>query len=571
MLCDRFQDHAIDRPFHDHTRKGREIMKLGIPIEERYFEKPKRLRTASGYPVKEIYEPEDIKGTDYRRDIGRAGEYPFTRGIFPDMYRGRMWSLREICGYDSPRRTNERIKFLLSEGESALNVIPDLPTQNGIDSDHPRAQGSVGVQGPPWCSMQDMEIMMEGVPFEGVSMTLSVYLMPVFVFYITAAEKAGASLKNLRGTILNDTLSFPLVRFNAPVVPQDVGIRMTTDTILFCDQFVPKFYPLNVGSEGLRESGATAAQEIAFDFCLARHYIKNALKRGGDIDKIARRITFTHRCGIDIFEEVAKFRAARRVWARMMKEEFGAKDPRTMTYKVHVVTKGSDLIPQQPENNIVRIAYQALAAVLGGVQSVHTTSYDEPICLPTEESQRIAVRTQQILAYETGVVNVADPLGGSYYVEYLTNKLDEEITKIMDELKDRIAEYAWEGKLLEMMHKNAVEEQKEIENGEKIVVGLNRFTVSEEAEREIEIHEPSQDAVNEHLNNLKKLRETRDTEAVRMKLEELRKAIEIPDKNTVPYVMEAARVYATLGEIMGVFRMAYGHPYDAFGDLEYPF
>ncbi|MFC1859578.1 methylmalonyl-CoA mutase family protein [Thermodesulfobacteriota bacterium] len=547
------------------------MMKTEMSIEERYFEKPKRLRTASGYDLREIYEPEDIESTEYSRDIGRAGEYPYTRGIFSDMYRGRMWSLREICGYASPAETNRRIKYLLEEGESALNVIPDLPSQNGMDSDHPRALGGVGLQGIPWSSMQDMEIMMEGVPFEEVSMTMSVYIMPVLVFYLAAAEKAGASLKNIRGTILNDALSFPLVRFNNESMPQDVAVRMTTDTILFCDQFVPKFYPINIGSEGLRESGATAAQEIAFDFCLARYYIINALERGADIDRVARRVTFTARCGVDIFEEAAKFRAARRVWARMMKEEFGAKDPRTMSYKVHVVTKGSDLIPQQPENNIVRIAYQALASVLGGVQSLHTTSYDEPICLPTEESQRIAVRTQQILAYETGVVNVADPLGGSYYVEHLTNKLDEEITKIIDELKDNIAQYAWDGKLLTMMHENAVKEQREIEDGEKIVVGLNKFTVPEEAEKEINLHEISQDDVNEHLNNLKNLRESRDTEQVRTTLEELRKAAETKDTNTVPYVMKAAKAYATLGEIMGVMRMAFGHPYDAFGDLEYPF
>ncbi|MFC1859501.1 methylmalonyl-CoA mutase family protein [Thermodesulfobacteriota bacterium] len=546
-------------------------MATEISIAERYFEKPKRLRTASGYDLKEIYEPEDIKGTEYSRDIGRAGEYPYTRGIFSDMYRGRMWSLREICGYTSPAETNRRIKYLLSEGESALNVIPDLPTQNGIDSDHPRALGGVGVQGTPWSSMQDMEIMMEGVPFEEVSMTMSVYIMPIFVFYLAAAEKAGASIKNIRGTILNDALSFPLARFNHESMPQDVAVRMTTDAILFCDQFAPRFYPLNVGAEGLRESGATAAQEIAFDFCLARHYIMNALKRGADIDRVARKVTFTHRCGVDIFEEAAKFRAARRVWARMMKEEFGAKDPRAMTYKVHVVTKGSDLIPQQPENNIVRIAYQALSSILGGVQSLHTTSYDEPICLPTEESQRIAVRTQQILAYETGVVNVADPLGGSYYVEHLTNKLDEEITKTIDELKDNIAQYAWEGKLLKMMYENAAKEQKEVESGEKIVVGLNKFIVPGEVEKEINLHEISQDDVNEHLSNLRTLRESRDTERVRITIEEVRKAAETRDKNTIPHIIEAAKAYATLGEIMGAIRMAYGHPYDAFGDLEYPF
>jgi len=413
--------------------------------------------------------------------------------------------------------------------------------------------------------------MMEGIPFDEVSMTLSHNLTPTLLLYLAAAEKQGVPLSKVRATHLNDPIGQICARNYYPAYPLEMAIRLAADAMLFCQKHAPLVYAVCAGAAATRESGATAAQEIALDFCAARAYLKEAVRRGGNIDELAPRLSFTHRCGVDIFEEAAKFRAARRVWARLMKEDFGAQNPRSLTYKVHVVTKGSDLIPLQPENNIIRIAYQALAAILGGVQSLHTTSFDEPICLPTEESSRIAVRTQQILAYETGVVNVADPLGGSYYVEYLTNRLEEEMNQIIEQYKDNIVAFAEGGQTMEMLHRQAYEFQREVENGERTVVGFNAFTIPEEEEREVRLHRRDEEAVKEHLENLRELRRTRDTSRVKECLEELRRVAERKEENLVPAMLEAAKAYATLGEILGAVRLGYGYDYDPFGMLKYPF
>jgi methylmalonyl-CoA mutase N-terminal domain/subunit len=547
------------------------IMEKTTAIAERYFEKPRWLKTGSGLPVKEVYTPEDIKDRDYARDIGEPGKFPFTRGIFPDMYRGRLWSLREICGYDSPRATNKRLKYLLDEGESALNVIFDQPTQNFIDSDHPLAKGDLGIEGVPICSLRDMEILLEGIPIDQVSLTMSTESPVVYFMYLGAAEKQGVPLSKVRATILNDPVGHICARNFLGAYPLDLALRLCVDTIVFSSRNVPRAYTLSAGAAALRESGATAAQEIALDFCAAQAYLKEAVKRGANIDEIAPRVTFTHRVGIDIFEEAAKFRAARKVWAKLMRDEFGAKDPRSLTYKVHVVTKGSDLVPQQPENNIIRIAYQALAAVLGGVQSMHTTSFDEPICLPTEESVRLAIRTQQILCYETGVANVVDPLGGSYYVEYLTAELEQEMTRIIEEHKEAILEFAGSGRLFRMLQEQAYRFQREVESGERIVVGLNKFVVPEEKERELKLHQVDEEAVEEHLANLRELRRTRDARKVKECLENLRQVAGRKEENLCPAILEAVRAYATLGEIMGAIRLGYDYSYDPFGVLDYPF
>jgi methylmalonyl-CoA mutase N-terminal domain/subunit len=351
----------------------------------------------------------------------------------------------------------------------------------------------------------------------------------------------------------------------------DLGLRVSADTLLFCAKNYPRVYAMSIGAAATRESGTTAAQEIGLDFCAVRKYMQEAVRRGANIDEIAPRISFTHRCAIDIFEEAAKFRAARRVWAKMLKEEFGAKDPRSLTYKVHIVTRGSDLTRQQPENNIIRVAYQALAAILGGVQSMHTDSFDEPLCLPTDESHRIAVRTQQILAYETGVINVADPLGGSYYVESLTNELEKEIIKVMDEWKEDVLEAAESGRLFARIYDQATQFQKEVESTERTLVGVNKFTIAEEAETPTRVHRANREAIREHLENVEELRRTRDNGKVKESLENLRHVAERKEENIAPAVMEAVRSYATLGEIMGAIRVAYGYPYDPFKMLEYPF
>jgi len=374
--------------------------------------------------------------------------------------------------------------------------------------------------------------------------------------YLGVAEKQGVPFSKVRATILNDPMGAICARYFIKAIPQDLTLRLCVDTFLWSARNVPRAYTICAGAAASRESGATAAQ---------------AVRRGGNIDEIAPRVAFTHRAGIDLFEEAAKFRAARKVWAKIMREDFGAKNPRSVTYKVHAVTKGSDLVAQQPENNIIRIAYQALAAVLGGVQSMHTTSFDEPICLPTEESVRLAIRTQQILCYETGVANVVDSLGGSYYVEYLTSELEKEMTKVLEEHKDDILDFAYSGRMFRMLHEQAYQLQREVESGERIVVGLNKFFVPEEKEKEVKLHRVDEEAVAEHLGNLQQLRRTRDTRKVKEWLENLRQVAQREEENICPAILEAVRAYATLGEINGVIRTAYGYHYDPFGELNYPF
>nr|HID57629.1 methylmalonyl-CoA mutase [Desulfobacterales bacterium] len=550
-------------------------MEKTLKTDERFFEKASRHVTWSNIPVREKYGPDDVKGLTYKEDINDPGSFPYTRGIFPDMYRGRLWSMRELCGYGSPAATNQRLKYLIGEGESALNVIGDLPTQYGIDSDHPCAEGEVGLEGVPVDSVRDMEIMIEGINLEATSFNLSNYLSPFMALYLAAAERKGSEISKLRGTFLNDTLVYILTLYYPnTVLPFEIGRRMTVDTIIYCLEHVPRYYTITQGSEGLRESGATAAQEIAFDFCIARYWLNAILERGEGrirIEDIAPRFGFTHRVGIDIFEEACKFRAARRLWAKMLKEEFGTTDRRSCTYKVHTPTLGSQLQRPQVINNIVRIAYQTLAAVLGGVQSIHTMGYDEPVALPTEETHRLALRTQQILCYETGVVNVADPLGGSYYVESLTDELYKQMKTIMDEYKYTIADQILNGDLMRLLQNQAYEFQKEVESGERPIVGVNCFTISEEEETGEKAYRIPEQEVDEHLKNLKEFKRTRDQKRVAKSLERLIRAGEDEKENLFEHVLEAARNEATLGEMVGAIRMGYGAPYDPFDEIKYPF
>lgn len=538
-------------------------------IAEGYFEKPTWLKTSSKIPVKELYTPEDMKDIDYVKDIGDAGEYPFVRGVYKDMYRGRLWSRRELCGFGSPEATNARMKYQIEQGATALNFICDCPSMQGIDSDHPLAEGAVGVEGVPMCSLRDMETVTAGIPLEEVSLNISNYLTPVLAFYVATAEERGDDLTKLRGTFLGDTaFGHTLVRFFP--VPGDVAERVVVDCILYCAEKMPKYVPINIGPHALRESGTTAPQDIAFDFSIARYWIKKITERGVNVDDFARNITFSHRVGIDIFEEVAKYRAARKVWARMLKEEFGAQDPRTMRYRVHAQTLGVRLQRPQAINNIIRTTCQALAAILGGVQSVDIMSFDEPLGLPTEESQRIALRVQQIICYETNVVNTADPLGGSYYVEWLTREVEKKIIEIMDEWKDKIKEAAVSGDLMRFIFGEAYQYQKEVETGMRTVVGVNRFTIEEEPGK-VKIFELPEEEVRQHLEKVKEFKRTRDTKKVAQALASLRQAAQSEDENTFSCMVKTAKAGATLEEMMGVIRMAFGHDYDPFGKRKYPF
>jgi len=544
-------------------------------LDDKFFASASRHMTWCNIPVKAKYTPEDIRHQDYKKDIGDSGEFPYTRGIFPEMYRTRLWTMRNLSGFDSPQKTNERMKLQMDEGATALNLIGDIPAQTGIDSDHPMALGDVGLEGVPLCSIQDWEICMDGIDMEKVSLNFSNYIAPLLAAMIAYAEEKGYDPKELRGTFLNDTLAYLLTNYYPKMMdPFDVGRRMTIDTVLYCLNYAPRIYTLSTGPEGLREHGATAMQEIAFDFSIARYWFKEILKKGKGkvhIDQIAPKMGFTSRVGLDIFEEACKYRAARRVWAKMLRDEFGTENPRSCTYKVYALTMGSQLQGRQVMNNLIRETCQTLAAVLGGVQGIHTMGYDEPLCLPTEESLRLAFRTQQIICYETGVVNVADPLGGSYYVEWLTDKLEKEIVSIMDEYKDTIADKIISGELFQVLRVGAYNLQKEVEEGERPIVGLNCFEVREAEERQAQIHRADSTAVAEHLQNLKDLKRTRNQSEAGKSIEKLINTTEDRDANIFPALLEAAHARATVGEMMGAIRMGYGASYDPFGQIEYPF
>ncbi len=429
------------------------------------------------------------------------------------------------------------------------------------------------MQGVPSTSLRDMEILMDGIDLDKISITFSTIFPFMFTQYVALAQNRGYDISKLRGTILMDILhSFCVgqVPFNPPL---DVGFKLAVDTLEFAVRHMPYWYPLCLDTYDLRETGITAAQEIAFGFSFAFSYIEEALRRGLHIDEVAPKISFTISAHIDFFEEIAKLRAARRLWARSMKERYGAKDPRSLKMKFHCNTAGSAQVRQQPLNNIIRIAYQAMVAILGGAQSLHCVCYDEPICLPTEQSHRIALRTQEILAYETGVANVADPLGGSYYVEWLTNKLEEEMQKIIEEI-DRIGggyEAVRTGWMEEQTRKMAIQYQKEVESGERIIVGRNAYKVEEDEEEGIPIMKIDPEKVEEHMRNLRELREKRDKERLKRAMAHLREVAEKRNENLIPAIIEACKAYATVGEIMGVIREAYGYSYDPFGVLENPF
>ncbi len=545
-------------------------------IKKAYFHKPKRVKTWSNLSIKESYTPEDLKDTDYNRDIGDVGEYPYTRGIFPNMYRGRIWSMREISGFGSGTDSNERLKYLIDIGETALNIIPDNPTQMGIDSDHPLAEGDVGVQGTAIDSLKDMEDLIEGIPLDEVSFMFSSPTIAVYAMYIATAEKKGYDISKLRGTFSNDPIGYVLFgNHTLDQKPPSMTLKLAVDVIEYCAENMPLWNPINVNTYSLRETGVGAAEEMGYSFATAVEYMGEALRRGVDIDHVAPKVAFTCNAHIDLFEEVAKFRAARKLWARLMKERFGAKNPKSWKFRFHTNTSGCSLVLQQPLNNVARVAYEALAAVLGGTQSLQTCSYDEPICLPTKESQMIALRTQQILANEVGVCNVADPLGGSYYVESLTNRLEKEILKAMGEVEEKGGMVAslQSGWILEKITDIAYQYQREVDNNERIIVGQNDYKIPKEEEKEghLPIHRISLDSAKTQIENIKELKRSRDMNSVGKSLDTLYRKAEKREGNLIRPIVEAARAYATLGEIMGTIRMAYGFNYDPFRELESPF
>jgi methylmalonyl-CoA mutase N-terminal domain/subunit len=540
---------------------------------ESYYEKPKSSLTWSGLDVKEVYTPDDLPPEKYK-EVGDPGQYPFTRGIHRNMFRGRYWTKREVIGMGSPQDTHDRLKLLVDEGGSGLNTIADVPYEMGLDADHPWAQNEVGLTGVCITNMHDMETMTADIPLDKVSWSLITATPSAVVTmaqYAAVARKRGYDLKKLRGTIQNDPVHIRYCGFR-PATPLDLSIKTGADVMEFCTKEMPQWYYTTVNLYDLREQGITAPQEVAFGFLIARLYIDEMIRRGYKADDFMQRFAFYVSCHIDIFEEVSKIRAARRIWAKLMKEQYGAQKDSSQQFRFAVHTAGCSLVPQQPLNNIVRIAYQALAAVLGGVQSLHCCSYDEPVCLPTETGHTQALRTQQILAYETGVTNVSDPLGGSYYVENLTNKLEEEIYKIMAEVDNVGGMYEairteWLDRVFEH---EALARQKEIDERDKIIVGVNMFTTEQETTTPMGVQRISSESVKRQIEMVIKLKKERNQVLWKEKILAVRAAAERRE-NVIPLMIEATEAGGTTAEMLGAVRLAFGYSYDPLEIIQAPF
>ncbi len=550
-------------------------------VKETYYEKPKKTETWSGIPLKEVYTPEDVKDIEYQRDIGEAGEYPYTRGIYRDMYRFKLPTRRIISGFGSASDSNKRLKYYISQGFTGLDVIGDRAT--GFGADHPRVQNAVGVGGVSISSLRDFEDLVEGIPLDKITVLWRGWCTVPYLAIM--CERQGLNLAALRGTILNgypvnSWQTYPSPEGRPPAV-LDMQVKMNVDTVEYCTRYMPSFYCTYIDSYNIREFGLSAPQELAWVYTQGIDYFDRVVRRGLDIDDFGPRITFFMTSHRDFFEEIAKFRAARRMYAKLMKERYGAKDPRSLKFRFAVETAGSSLTPEQPLNNVVRIAYECMSAMLGGVQSMSPPSYLEPVSLPTEESARLQVRTQQILSLETGVANVADPLGGSYYIEWLTNKLEEEARNIIKEIEDLggVTEAAKKGWSDQMVQKALIQRHKELESGERVYVGKNCYTIEEKETPGGYFKNPSHDFEEgrgkEIIANLKKLKETRDNNKVKEALYNLwKKAKEAKEDERVNLVyptIDACKAYATDMEIRGTIREAWGIRYDAFGEVESPF
>jgi len=519
-----------------------------------------------GHPVDALYTPDDLADSSYTRDIGFPGQYPFVRGVHPTMYLGRTWTMRQYSGYGTAEETNKRYRYLLEQGQTGLSVAFDLPTQIGYDSDDPLAEGEVGKVGVAVDSLKDMEVIFEGISLDKIStsMTINAPAGILLAMYIVVAEKQGIASEKLRGTIQNDILKEYTAR-GTYIFPPRPSLRLITDIFEYCSKAVPLWNTINVGGYHLREAGCSAVQEIAFSFSNAIAYIDAGLKAGLDIDSFAPRISWIFNTHNKIFEEVAKYRAARKVWAELMRDRYGAKDPKSWMLRFHTQTSGVSLTAQQPENNLIRVAYQALAAVLGGAQSLAACSFDEAHAIPTEKSVRLSLRTQQILAHEAGVTDTVDPLGGSYYVEVLTRKMEDEIKKLMARIDDMGGAIAAieNGFIQKEIEARAYAIQKEIEGKKRIVVGVNEYKVAEKVDSPLFKFDP--EISRKQIQKLADMKASRDGRKVQEALDALKRAAK-GEENLMPRFVEAVREYATLGEICNVLREVFGE-YHAVGTL----
>jgi methylmalonyl-CoA mutase N-terminal domain/subunit len=549
----------LERLQEAQAKYGERVAKVLQKMPERKTE----FVNTSGIPISRVYTPLDMAEFDYLKQLGLPGQYPYTRAVQPTAYRGRFWTMRQYAGFATAEETNERYHFLLKSGQTGLSVAFDLPTQIGYDSDHPLAQGEVGKVGVAIDSLWDMERLFQGIPLDQVStsMTINAPCAVILAMYLAVAEKQGVPFNKLRGTVQNDILKEYPARGTYIFGPRP-SMRLITDIFAYCTQEVPQWNTISISGYHIREAGSTAVQEAAFTLANGIAYVEAAIQAGMQVDEFGPRLSFFFNSHSDFLEEVAKFRAARRLWAKIMKERFGAQDPRSMMLRFHTQTAGCSLTAQQPLNNIMRVAFQALSAVLGGTQSLHTNSFDEALALPSETAVQVALRTQQVVAYETNVCDTVDPLAGSYYIEKLTDEVEARARDYIDQI-DRMggAVAAIEkGFIQKEIAASAYKFQKEIEKGERIIVGLNRFQTAEEKPKGLLKVDP--EVGEKQKARLQELKGSRDSAAVQQALAELKTAAQGTD-NLMPFILQAVKSLATLGEVCDTLR-------EVFGEYEAP-
>jgi methylmalonyl-CoA mutase, N-terminal domain len=514
--------------------------------------------TISGLPNDPLYGPENVE-VDYENDLGYPGVYPFTRGVYPSMYRGKLWTMRQFAGFGTAAETNERFRYLLEHGQTGLSTAFDMPSLMGYDSDHARSLGEVGREGVAIDSLDDMETLFSGIPLGEVStsMTINSTAAMALAFYVCVAEQQGVPRAELRGTIQTDILKEYIAQ-KEWIFPPEPSMRLVVDMIEFCAEEMPRWHPVSISGYHIREAGSNAQQELAFTLANGFAYVEAAVERGLDVDDFAPRLSFFFNAHLDFFEEIAKYRAARRIWAREMRERYGARNPRSWLMRFHTQTAGVSLTAQQPEVNIVRTALEAMSAVLGGTQSLHTNSFDEALALPTEHAVRIALRTQQVIAHETGVVNTIDPLGGSWYIEDLTNRLEKEAYEYFDRI-DKL------GGVIPAIKENFFQReiadasfryQSEVEAKQRIIVGVNRYQAEEEPPIELLRVDPALE--DEQIARVQAVRARRDSGAVETALAQLKEAASVEDRNLMPPIIEASRAYVTMGEMCEALRVVWG-------------
>ncbi|MDV2580900.1 acyl-CoA mutase large subunit family protein [Alkalibacillus haloalkaliphilus] len=526
---------------------------------ERFPERKEQFVNKSDIEIDPLYYPkEDQVDGEYSEKVGFPGQYPFTRGIQPSMYRNRFWTMRQYAGFGSAEETNKRFRYLLEQGQTGLSVAFDLPTQIGYDSDDPMSEGEVGKVGVAIDSLEDMETLLEGIPLDQVStsMTINAPASVLLCMYIAVAEKQGVPKEKVTGTIQNDILKEYIAR-GTYIYPPKPSMRLITNIFEYCANEVPKFNTISISGYHIREAGSTAVQEVAFTLANGMAYVDAAIESGLAVDQFAPRLAFFFNAHNNFFEEAAKFRAARRIWAKMMKEKYKAQNEKSWRLRFHTQTGGSTLTAQQPDNNIVRVALQALSAVLGGTQSLHTNSRDEALALPTEESARIALRTQQIIAHESGVADTVDPLAGSYYVEQMTDEIEKEVMAYIDRIEEMggAVQAVEEGYMQREIHQTAYETQKKIESQEEIIVGMNEFKIEEEVHEDL--LRVDEQLEQRQVNQVQNIRGKRDQSQVDEQLNKLKQAAQT-DENLMPYILDCVKSYATVGEICHVLRDEFG-------------